>query len=66
MREATGFQDADDHPLCSGNGYRFYTHDDDMVMGGPKTFEANFTSDGGDSLSTSSNAVEYAATLAVD
>ncbi|KAL3919844.1 MAG: hypothetical protein SGILL_003548 [Bacillariaceae sp.] len=55
-----------DEPHPPTNGYRFYTHDDDVNVGRPKTFEANFSADGGDSLSTTSNAVEYAATLEVD
>ena len=49
----------------STSGYRFYTHEEDNVKA-PNTFEAKFSTDGGDSLSTTSNAVEYAATLEVD
>jgi hypothetical protein len=60
--------DGYDDPVTTAiPGYRFYTtHDDDFPNGGDPFFNDNKKNDDEQSLSTNSNAVDYATTLAVD
>jgi len=59
MKQASKPNSTDDAFTSSFAGYRFYTHQDDF-------FQDPFGNNDDQSLSTNSNAVDYAATLAVD
>jgi hypothetical protein len=62
-RPGATYEDYDDDPAMSAiPGYRYYTTHDDHFPTDPR-----FNNNNDDqSLSTNSNAVEYAATLAID